>query len=62
MPELMRLMLTWTVDTLVLPLMALALGVHMPISYWLVGTFFAFAAARAVISIRMRSGWAAMFS
>ena len=48
MPELMRLMFAWAVDALLLPLMALALGVHMPVSYWLVGGFFGFAGTTAI--------------
>ncbi|MBQ6524287.1 MAG: polysaccharide biosynthesis protein, partial [Atopobiaceae bacterium] len=48
MPELMRLMFAWAVDALLLPLMGFALGVRMPVSYWLVGDFFGFAATTAI--------------
>ena len=48
MPELMRLMFAWAVDALLLPLMGFALGVRMPVSYWLVGDFFGFAGTTAI--------------
>ena len=48
MPELMRLMVAWALDAVLLPLMAFALGVHMPVSYWLVGSVFGFAATTGI--------------
>ena len=55
MPELLRLIVVWAIDAVVLPLIGLALGVRMPISYWMIGDFFGFASTTAI-----RFSWRAL--
>ena len=40
--ELMQLMLVWTVDAVLLPIFAAVLGIHMPVSFWVVGGLLSF--------------------
>lgn len=47
-PELMRLMAAWAIIAAVTPLCALVIGVHMPISYWLMGDVLAFGLTTAM--------------
>ena len=46
--ELGRLIAAWAVDTAALPLLALAMSVRMPVSYWLGGCLLAFASTTGV--------------
>ncbi|MBR3325843.1 MAG: polysaccharide biosynthesis protein, partial [Atopobiaceae bacterium] len=48
MPELMRLVESWAVLAVALPLASIALGAHMPASYWLVGDVLAFGSTAAM--------------
>ena len=46
--ELGRLIVAWAMDAAALPLLALAMGVRMPVSYWLGGCLLAFASTTGV--------------